>query len=168
MVAQELRSCSMYEGRDMRRQVPVYCFPIYLFFFLLRAAGSSSSLYSRGILEKGEKPHVQSAEPYKHRQLSRTAPQTQQGTKLLKDGKSTVPLLLNSALSAGRGRESTDFHRTKSKSAACTKHLNSHARAALIFSAVLTHPLLHLTHTWTPAQSKAKVCSSDPACTLIS
>lgn len=30
-------------------------FPTYLFFFLLRAAGSSSSLYSRGILERVKK-----------------------------------------------------------------------------------------------------------------
>lgn len=60
-------------------------FRTYLFFFLLRAAGSSSSLYSRGILEKGKKTHVQSAEPHEW-QVERTVPQTQQSTEILKNG----------------------------------------------------------------------------------
>lgn len=63
LVAQKLRSC--FHGRDVMSEDKshVIACPIYLFFFLLRAAGSSSSLYSRGILEKGETPRVRSAEP---------------------------------------------------------------------------------------------------------
>ena len=36
----------------------------------------------------------------------------------------------------------------KTKSSSCTKHLNSHARLTLLFTAVLTHLLLQLTHTY--------------------
>jgi len=58
-----------------------------------------------------KKPHIQSAESYRHRQRDRTVPQTQQGTEILKDGNSTVPFLPNSTLSARRGGESSSVKR---------------------------------------------------------
>lgn len=134
-------------------------------------------MYSRGILEKGEKPHLQSAEPYKHRQLGRTVPQTEQSRRhsraprcskmgTVQSHFSLIPLCQQ----GDKGK--APIFTEKPKSPSYTKHLNRHARLALLFTAVQTHLFLHLTHTRTACmdqvQSKAEVCSSGPVCTLIS
>lgn len=125
-------------------------------------------MYSRGILEKGEKPHLQSAEPYKHRQLGRTVPQTEQSRRhsraprcskmgTVQSHFSLIPLCQQ----GDKGK--APIFTEKPKSPSYTKHLNRHARLALLFTAVQTHLFLHLTHTRTWTKYKARLRSAPRA-----